>query len=51
MNVKKSILLYDMVHIIERNGSMNKILQPKVDDFDFWFVFLWKSLFLDEYKF
>mgnify|MGYP001187403673 FL=1 len=43
MNVKKSILFYDMVYIVERNGAMNKMLQPKVDDFDFWFIFLWKS--------
>lgn len=38
----KSILFSNMIYIVERNGSMNKMLQPKVDDFDFWLVFLWK---------
>jgi hypothetical protein len=46
MNAKKSIIFYDMVYVVERNGAINKMLQPKVDDFDFWFIFLWRSQYL-----
>jgi hypothetical protein len=43
---KKKIILFDTASIVDRNGSTVNILQPKIDNLDFWYSFLWKREYL-----
>jgi len=36
---KKKIILFDTASIVDRNGSAVNILQPKIDNLDFWYSF------------
>jgi hypothetical protein len=44
---KKKIILFDTASIVDRNGSTVNILQPKIDNLDFWYSFLWKREYLN----